>query len=269
MRKHWIAFVALAASVVAWGAVGASAQQAPAKAVATSAASVDPARRAEIEAVVRDYLIAHPEVIRDAIDALDQRQKQADSKQVAALVDDPKSKLYSSAFQAVAGNPKGDVTLVEFFDYNCPYCKASLPDMTRLVARNPRVKLILKDLPILGPGSMEAARVASAAREQLDGPKFWAFHSKLLAMRDPKGIGATQALALASASGLDVAKLKVDMASAAVDAGIKETLAMANVLGVTGTPTFVVGGETVVGAVGFDALQGKIDNVEKCGKASC
>ena len=261
----FVALAYLAALILVPGSV-AIAQQAPAKAAVSA---VDPARRAEIETVVRDYLIAHPEVIREALDALDKRQKEADAKTVANLVGDKSGPLYSSKFQAVAGNPKGDVELVEFFDYNCPYCKASLPDLTRLLAKNPRVKLILKDLPILGPGSVETARVASATREQLDGPKFWAFQSKLLAIRDPQGLGASQALAVAAAAGVDVAKAKADMTSPAIDAGLKETLGMANTLGVTGTPTFVIGGDTVVGAVGFEALQGKIDAVEKCGKGTC
>ena len=133
--------------------------------------------------------------------------------------------------------------------------------------QDPDLHVVLKDFPVLGPGSVEAARVASAARNQLPGDRFWDFHTKLLGMHGP--VGKKEALAVAKEMGLDMDRLEKDMDSAEVDAGLKETMAMADDLQINGTPTFVVGDAVVVGAVGYDELKSKIDAVHKCGHATC
>ena len=175
--------------------------------------------------------------------------------------------LTTSAYQATLGNPKGTATLVEFFDYNCHFCKGALPDISRLMKEDPNLKLVLKDFPVLGPGSVEAARVSAAARLQLPGDRYWAFHTKLLGQHGP--VGKAEALEVAKELGLDMDKLNKDLESPAVNEGLHEVMAMAETLQINGTPSFVVGGEVVVGAVGFDELKGKIDDVHKCGHATC
>ena len=175
--------------------------------------------------------------------------------------------LFSSKFQATIGNPKASATVVEFFDYNCHYCKGALPDVTKLMKADPNMKLVLKDFPVLGPGSVDAAKVASAARNQLPGDKFWAFHSKLLATHGP--IGKAEALAVAKDLGLDMDKLTKDMDSPDIKSGLEETMRLAEALQINGTPTFVVGPDVVVGAVGYDQLKDKVDSVHKCGRTTC
>ena len=233
----------------------------------TAADEFTPAQKKELGAFIRDYLINNPEVLREAIEALDQHEKQVAEAQRQKVMTDQAAELFSSAFQATVGNPEGTATLVEFFDYNCHFCKGALPDVTRLMKDDPSLKVVLKDFPVLGPGSVEAARVASAARNQLPGDKFWPFHNKLLAMRGP--IGEAQALEVARDLGLDMDRLAKDMRNPQVDAGLQEVMQMADALQISGTPSFVVGQEVVVGAVGYDALKQKIDSVHKCGHSVC
>jgi protein-disulfide isomerase len=226
-----------------------------------------PAQKKELGAFVRDYLVNNPDVLREAIDALDRHDKQVAEAERQKVVGDHANLLFSSKFQANVGNPKGSATLVEFFDYNCHYCKGTLADMARLMKDDPNLKLVLKDFPVLGPGSVEAAKVASAARNQLPGDRFWQFHNKLLTMSGP--IGKAEALAVARELGLDMDRLAKDMESPEVTTGLEEVMGMADSLQINGTPSFVVGQEVVVGAVGYDQLKQKIDAVHKCGHSVC
>jgi len=226
-----------------------------------------PAQKQELGAFIKDYLVNNPEVLREAIEALDTHDKQVADQERQKTVASDAGSLFSSKYQATIGNPNGTATLVEFFDYNCHFCKGALPDVTRLMKEDPNLKLVLKDYPVLGPGSVEAAKVASAARNQLPGDKFWAFHSKLLASHGP--IGKTEALAVARDLGLDMEKLAKDMESPEVKSGLNEVMQLADALQINGTPTFVLGQDVVVGAVGFDQLKDKVDSVHKCGRATC
>ncbi|MEA2832472.1 MAG: hypothetical protein QOG66_674 [Methylobacteriaceae bacterium] len=235
-------------------------------ALPAAAAEFSPAQTKEIGTIVRDYLVNNPEVLRDAMVELDRREKEAQQAAREKIIVG-NSNLLSSAHQAVIGNPNGKVTLVEFFDYNCGYCKKSLDDLAKLMKEDPSLRVVLKDFPVLGPGSVEAAQVASALRNQFSGDKFWTYHQKLLLTRGQ--VGRAQALALAKEMGADMGKLDRDMASPDVKAGIQEVMQMADGLNLTGTPSWVVGKEVVVGAVGYDELKGKISNVAKCGKAVC
>ncbi len=229
--------------------------------------SFTPAQKQDLGPLIRDYLVTHPEVLREAIDALDKHDKQAADEARQKAVANSKGAIYQSKFQADLGNLKGNATLVEFFDYNCHFCKGALPDIARLIKEDPNLHVVLKDFPVLGPGSVEAARVASAVRDQLPGERFWDFHNKLLTLHGP--IGKKEALGVAKEMGLDVARVEKDMASKDVDAGLKEVMGVADNLQINGTPTFVVGDAVVVGAVGYDELKSKIDAVHKCGKATC
>jgi protein-disulfide isomerase len=232
-----------------------------------SADEFTPAQKDAIGEVVRSYLLEHPEVLRDAMQALDKKERDATAAAQQKALSDAQSLVFASKHQADVGDPEGKTTLVEFFDYNCHFCKGALPDIAKLMKDDPKMRVVLKDFPVLGPGSVEAAKVAIAARQQLPGDKFWAFHSKLLAMPGP--IGKDQALSVARDLKLDMTKLDKDMNDADTAASIEETLKLADSLQINGTPSFVVGQEVVVGAVGYDQLKEKLDSVRQCGHATC
>ena len=175
--------------------------------------------------------------------------------------------LVDTANQAVVGNPKGDVTLVEFFDYNCGYCKRAMEDMIALMKDDPKLKVVLKEFPVLGPGSIEAARVAVAVRMQdKTGKKYLDFHQKLLGSRGQAD--KARAMAAAKEAGLDVARIEKDLNSDEVKASLEESFKLAEKLGLNGTPSYVIGENVVVGAVGLAALKEKV-NTARCGKATC
>ena len=139
--------------------------------------------------------------------------------------------------------------------------------MAKLMKADPNLKVVLKDFPVLGPGSVEAAHVATALRLQFKGDKFWDFHQKLLGTRGQ--IGKAQAMAVAKELGADMDKLAKDLESPSIAASIQEVAQLADQLNLTGTPSFVVGQDVVVGAIPYDELKGKVDNVHKCGKVAC
>lgn len=235
---------------------------APAKADSFSAA-----QKAEIQAIIKAYLMEQPEILREAAGELETREKIAEAKARDQVVSDPSGPLFNGEHQPVVGNPIGKVTLVEFFDYNCGYCKRALGDMTRLMQANPDLRVILRDLPILSEGSVEAAKVANAASKQFKGQKFWEFHQKLLGSRGQ--VGKEQALTVAKEAGADMDRLEKDLTAPSATTGIDESAQLAKALQLNGTPTFVIGREVVIGAVGFDELQSKVSNVRKCGKTTC
>jgi len=231
-----------------------------------SAAEFSSTQRDEIGTIVREYLIAHPEVLQEAMAELDKRQQAAESEKHVAAVKDNANALFSSPNQVTLGNPKGDVTFVEFFDYNCGYCKHAMGDMLALL-KDPNLKVVLKEFPVLGPGSVEAAQVAVAVRMQdPTGKKYLDFHQKLLGGRGQAD--KAHALAAAKDAGVDMARLEKDMASPEVKTTLTENFKLAESLGMNGTPSYVIGNDVVVGAVGLDALRQKV-NTARCGKATC
>ena len=147
---------------------------------------------------------------------------------------------------------------MEFYDYNCGFCKRALTDLTSLIKNNPDLRVILKEFPVLSQGSVEAAQVAGAVKIQLQPDRFWAFHQKLMGSRGQ--VGRAQALAVAKEFNVDMARLTKDIESADVKAGISETMQLGEALGINGTPSYVIGKDIVVGAVGQEALQSRIDN---------
>jgi len=225
------------------------------------------AQRGEIERVVHDYLLAHPEVLQEAMSELEKRQSAADAAKHKAAVKKHEQTLFSSPHQVNLGNPQGNVTFVEFFDYNCGYCKRAMDDMLTLLKDDPKLKVVLKEFPVLGPGSVEAAQVATAVRMQdKSGKKYLEFHQKLMGGRGQAD--KARALAAAKDIGLDMARLEKDIASPEVKASLQESFELATALGLNGTPSYVIGADVVVGAVGLPALQEKI-NTSRCGKPTC
>jgi len=195
--------------------------------------------------------------MQDVMAELDKRQQTAEAAKHRTAVAENKVTLFSSPHQVVLGNPQGNVTMVEFFDYNCGFCKRALPDMLDLVKTDPNLKFVLKEFPVLGEGSVEAAHVAVAARMQdATGKKYLDFHQKLFGARGPAD--RAHALAAAKEAGFDIARIEKDMNSDEVKKTIDEDMKLADALGVNGTPSYVVGDEVVVGAVGIDALREKI-----------
>jgi protein-disulfide isomerase len=224
-------------------------------------------QKSEVERILRDYLIAHPEVIQDAMAELDKRQSAADAEKHKATINQNAATIFSSPRQVVLGNPDGNVTFVEFFDYNCGYCKRAMDDMLTLLKDDPKLKIVLKEFPVLGPGSVEAAQVAVAVRMQdKTGKKYLEFHQKLLGGRGQAD--KARALAVAKDVGLDMARLEKDLASAEVKATLQESFKLAESLGLNGTPSYVIGDNVVVGAVGLESLKEKV-NTSRCGKPTC
>ena len=216
------------------------------------------AKRAEFERFMKDYLTQHPEAIQEALDLLEQRKAAADAEKRRAFIKASHAQLFSSSRQVTLGNRDGDVTLVEFFDYNCGYCKRALSDLMAMMKADPKLKVVLKELPILGPGSLEAARVAVAVRMQdPSGAKYLDFHRRLLENRGAND--KARALAAAKDAGLDMARLERDMTSEEVGKSLDESMKLAKALGINGTPGYVVGERVVIGAVGLVALKEKVE----------
>ena len=247
---------AAAAASLAFGAA------APAR-----AQSFSDAQRGEIERIIKDYLMKHPEVLQEAINELEKKQVAADAEKNKTAVKDNAQLIFGSPRQVTIGNPQGDVTMVEFFDYNCGYCKRAMADMFDLMKDDPKLKVVLKEFPVLGPGSVEAAQVATAVRMQdRTGKKYLEFHQKLLNGRGPAD--KARALAVAKEVGLDMSRLEKDMASEEIKTTLAESFQIAEAVGLNGTPSYVIGNEVVIGAVGLPALKEKV-NLARCGKASC
>ena len=223
-----------------------------------SAQTFSEPQRGEIEKIIKDYLLKHPEVLQEAMAELEKRQAVAEAEKARSAVKNHSEAIFNSPRQVTLGNPQGDVTFVEFFDYNCGYCKRALDDMNALMAKDPKLKVVLKEFPVLGPGSVEAAQVAVAVRMQdKGGKKYMEFHQKMLLGRGQAD--KARAMAVAKEIGLDMTRLEKDLKSDEITATLQESAKLAEALGLNGTPSYVIGSDVVVGAVGLDALGKKID----------
>lgn len=247
--------LATAAAVVLGGGMSASAQ------------SFSPSQRSEIEAIIKDYLLQNPEILRDVASALEKQQAEAEAAKGREGIKKHAAMIFNSPRQVVLGNPKGDVTMVEFFDYNCGYCKRALTDMMELMKNDPKLRVVLKEFPVLGEASVQAAQVAAAASLQdKSGKKYLEFHRKLLTSRGQ--IGKAQAIAAAKETGFDVARIERDIGGPEVRKTLEESFTLAEALGLNGTPSYVIGSNVVIGAVGQAKLKESI-NQARCGKATC
>jgi protein-disulfide isomerase len=241
-------------------ALGVAPQAAPAQ-------SFSDVQRGDIEKIVREYIISHPEVLEEAMNELSKRQAAAESEKHQVTIAKNADTIFNSPRGVTIGNKDGDVTFVEFFDYNCGYCKRAMADMMEIMKADPKLKVVLKEFPVLSQGSVEAAQVAVAVRMQdPTGKKYLDFHQKLLGGRG--AADKARAMAAAKEAGLDMAKLEKDLASAEVKATLEENLKLAESLGMNGTPSYVIGKQVVIGAVGVDSLKEKISTA-RCGRATC
>jgi protein-disulfide isomerase len=220
-------------------------------ATALPARAEDPSRAevAKIQKIVREYLRQHPEIIIDALQAYQHRQETLKVDETRQTIVALKDELLHDPSSPVAGNPNGDVTIVEFFDYRCPYCKAVAPDLAKAVAADGKVRLIYKEFPILGPASIIAAKAALAAVRQ---DKYLAFHDKLFAFKG--NLDDAAIYAMAGDLSIDVAKLKAEMEKPEIENIIDRSYRLAEKLKIQGTPAFVIGSELLPGAASFDDL---------------
>ena len=234
---------------------------------ATTVAALGDDQITEVEGIVRNYLIANPEVIRDAIDELQRRQDEAEQADQTKAISDNRDALFTSSRQVVLGNPEGDVTLVEFFDYNCGYCKRAHADMKQLLAEDKDLRIVLKEFPVLGEGSVEAAQVSIAVK-LLAPEKSEAFFDALISEKGQ--VNGAKALAVAEDLGLDRAKITEMVKSDEVKETIAEGYGLATKLSLTGTPSYVTAMEVIVGAVGYDTLRQKVEEARTaCASSSC
>lgn len=215
-------------------------------------------QKQEIQRIVREYLIAHPEVLQEVVSELEKRTAAAEASRAKEALNKHREALFNSPHQVVLGDPQGKTTLVEFFDYNCGYCKRALDDMLALLKSDPKLRIVLKEFPVLGPGSVEAAQVAVAVRMQdKTGKKYLEFHQKLLGIRGQAD--KARALAAAKEVGLDIARIERDLQSQEVKATLEESMKLAEALGINGTPSYVIGDTVVPGAVGLAMLKQQIE----------
>jgi protein-disulfide isomerase len=234
--------------------------------VAQSNGLTDPQKKA-VEQIVRDFLLTNPEVIQEAIVELERRQQDAQKTAQTNALQSERNTLLHSPRGNVVGNPSGDVTLVEFFDYNCAYCKRALADVKTLMKADPKLRVVLKDFPVLGPESVEASRVALGVKQQLSGDKLFDYHTKVMESRGR--VNGERALQVAKEMGLDMARLQKDMDNAEIKAALQENVGLGDKLGLTGTPAFIIGDEVVSGAVGLEPLRKIVASTRQCGKAEC
>ncbi len=249
MSRFLLILVAAAVTAVlaaGWFVVGADAQRGQvAPQISTDPAELDP-----FEQRVREYLLKNPEVIMEALQVLQDRQRAAEAETFKRTIAERSDEILNDPAAPVGGNPAGDVTLVEFFDYNCPYCRRVAPTVVELQEADPGLRVVYKEFPILGPGSEFAARAALAARKQ---GKYVPFHNAL--MRATDQVTEQTVIEIAREVGLDTERLEQDMRDPAIEEAIARNLQLANALQITGTPSFVIGQQIVPGAVDLRTLQ--------------
>lgn len=217
-----------------------------------------PLTRADVEGIVKEYIANNPTVLIDSLKQYQQKQMAQQQKEAGRAVADNIKALTGDAHSIVVGNPKGDVTVVEFYDYHCGYCKKMQPIVAQLIKDDPKVRVVFKEYPILSPDSELAAK-ASLAFHRLAPKKYFEYHSVLMNSKEQY----TEAFLLAEAKklGVDEAKLKAEMAKPEIAESIKETRELAGKIGVRGTPAFIVGEELTPGATSLEDLKKRIAEI--------
>ena len=199
---------------------------------------------------MRTYLLDNPEVIVEAMQRLEERRRKADAADVEAILKSRADEIYDNPNHPIGGNPEGDVSLVEFFDYNCPYCRQVVPAMQNAEKQDPNLRVIYIEFPILGSNSMFAAKAALAAHRQ---GKYLPFHMALMQARG--AVDERRVIETAATVGVDLDRMKVDMNDPAIEKIIRNNLALAQALQINGTPSFIVGDEIIRGAADLKTLQ--------------
>jgi protein-disulfide isomerase len=221
----------------------------------------------KIVTVIHDYLTKNPEILVEMTNELDKRQQEQQAEQQGKVISDNADALFRSPLAYSTGNPNGDVTVVEFFDYNCGFCKRALPDLVKLVDSDGKVKVVFKELPIFGEESEGAAKAALAAGKQ---GKYFEMHQKLFS--EPGKADKDKGLRIAAELGLDVPQLEKDMEDSSIQQALEEAKDLAQKLGLQGTPLYLIGDRIVPGAPDdlYDQLAAKVAEVREKGcKATC
>lgn len=268
MKKTVLAAVAVLIAGMGSAALGYVAGQSPAAVISASPdAGMLPAEMddAHIESVVRNYLLKNPEIMFEVQTALVTKRDEASKAARVAFISDSGSGIFNDAEDAVLGNPNGDVTVVEFFDYNCGYCRRAVGDMQALLKADNNVRFVLKELPILGPDSVKAHIVAHAFKK-LAPAKYADYH---VALMEAGHATEESAIALAVSMGVDETALRAGMNDPAIGAYFERSNMLASGLNITGTPSYVIHDEVVPGALGLETLATKVANVRECQKATC
>jgi protein-disulfide isomerase len=227
---------------------------------AAAAQEVSDAERKRIEAIVRDYLTKNPDVVVDALRAYEERRQAAAQQEAAAALTMNRAALEGDPRAPVAGNPKGDVTIVEFFDYRCGYCKKVTPVVREMLKKDGNVRFVFKEFPILGPDSRKAAEAAQAAWK-IEPDKYLSFHVALMENRG--NLDEARIFEIAKSVGIDPAKLKTAMADPSVKAKLSDNLELAQKLQINGTPAFVVDDQILPGAVDLETLVAAVETARK------
>lgn len=238
-----------------------------------NAAEFNDTQKSEIEKIVTDYLLENPDVIRKVFGVLrkqdEEKERQAMAERMAhakmALAAN-KEEIFNGKNQVVLGNPKGDVTLVEFLDYNCGYCKQAFSAMLELMDSDKNLRVVLKEWPVLGPPSMEAALVAVAVTKAAP-DKYWDFHKGMMTLRGTAS--KESALRVAEKVGISRKKLEELYEDKTMVKPIEDAYRLADALQLTGTPGYVVGDEVIPGFVPVNVLKEKIKEIRSCGSTSC
>lgn len=205
--------------------------------------------KVEMEQMFREYLLTNPEIIQEAITVLQNKIKQRRENDISTVIENQIETIENPKGLYINGPADADVTLVEFFDYNCGYCKAAFKDVNRLLSEDKKLKVVMYELPILSPSSLTAARASLAAMKQ---NKYWEFHSSMIGNRG----SLTDELVFEHAKnvGLDIVKLKIDMVSKEVEQALIFSAQMAEDLNINGTPAFIIGGRLIPGAIGYQNM---------------
>jgi protein-disulfide isomerase len=229
-------------------------------------AKFTPDQKKEIEHIIKSYLVTNPEIFVEVQNALEEKMEKEQTEKLKVAISQNAGEIYRAPAASIGGNPDGDITVVEFFDYNCGYCKRGLHDVVKLIETDPKVRVVFKELPILSKGSEEASRVAVAAQKQ---GKYWELHKAMLGSKGQMNEAA--ALQLAEKLGLDMTKLKADMASPDVKAEVEKSEALAKKMGVNGTPHFLIGDRAIAGAPEdlYDQLERNVTELRKQGCSYC
>ncbi len=229
------------------------------------AQAFDKTQKDEIGQIVRDYLLTHPEVLVEVQQALEKKQAEERALQARAAVKENADEIFNAATDIALGNPNGKTTVVEFFDYNCGFCKRAVSDMDAIIKANPDVRFVLKEFPILGQDSVDAHRV-SFAFKKIAPEKYGEFHRALLT---GEHADEARAIEVAKSLGVSEADIRAAMDKHPQDDAVRDAYRLAGKLGISGTPSYILGDEALFGAVGESELAGKIASIRQCGKTTC
>lgn len=205
-----------------------------------------------LEETIHEYLLSHPEVLLEVFDILQEREQAANDDQARATLASQRDELFNDPTAPFAGNPHGDVVIVEFFDYFCSYCKRVMADVMTAATDDPGVRLVYKEFPILGDASVIAARAALAVH-RIAPDQYIAVHMAMMSSRARLNEG--RILAIAEEFGIDTDALADEMKNPEIDAIIERNRALARALGINGTPGFVIGDQVIPGAISLDTIR--------------